>query len=177
MANEKHINDEKYAGPSKTIEVLGKGNAASWMGSISGLVIGGVAAALSTKENSTMAIKGKEFVTWVSHGRINISGKWPVIIGSALLGSQLAHWVTYFIGMGHAARNSGKGQEQFERMKVERRKLKAEIELLKAERDAGRKEAVETIASAEAPRHTIATHGSEHEGMGAEQDIALDIPR
>jgi hypothetical protein len=135
MANTEQSRDEKYEGPSKTIEALGKANAVGWGGSLVGFLGGALVASLSTKENSTFAKKGEEFVSWVTRGKLNVSGKNAIIVGMGLVGSQIVHWGSYFLTFGHAKKNAGKGQKQFERIKQERDAAKQELEAVKSELD------------------------------------------
>lgn len=174
MTEKTQTADEKYEGPSKTIEVLGKANAVGWGGSFAGLIGGGLIAALSTKEHEGMAKKGDAFIKLISNGKWSISGKWPIIIGSALVGSQLVHWASYILALGHAKPRAGKGQKQFERIKQERDALKAELESIKQERETqiGR-EADDSVEHGDKPASTIHAAAVENQKASQASEISF----
>ncbi len=173
--SQKMHNDDKYEGPSKWIEALGRANAIGWAGSLAGLIGGGIFAAVSTKENSELAQKGADLIKWASRGRLHISGKWPVIVGGGLLGSQIVHWTGYFLAFAHAKHKAGKGEEQFMRIKAQRDEARGQIAALKEERDALRSEYTEHFKSAhmdEAPQPIVQASSVEASKEQAAQEAA-----
>ncbi len=133
MANEQQSNDEKYEGPSKTIETLGKGNAVGWAGSIIGAIVGAVVGMVSSSH-------AESITKWFKSLRIsNTTEKTAIVIGSALVFSQIGHWISYAIGLRHGHKHAGKGQKQFERIKQERDAAKAELEAVKSELEVNHK--------------------------------------
>ena len=146
--------DDIYAGPSKTIEVLGKGNAYGWVGSGVGLAAGAIVGIIS----STHA---EQVTKWFKDNfHLNrASGKTAIVIATALVGSQIGHWVTYAIGLGHGKKTAGHGQEQFARIKAQRDEARGQIAALKEERDALRAQYVDHFKAIhpdeQAPQPTV----------------------
>ena len=131
MSHHLPIDDTKYAGPSKAIEILGRANAYGWIGWLVGAAAGGIAAAISTKTEGPGTKAATEFLSKVG---IRVNGKWAVIAGTALVTSQALHYVGVAIGLRVGAMHAGTGQAQFERITARCGMLKEELAELKAER-------------------------------------------
>jgi hypothetical protein len=171
MANTEQSSDEKYEGPSKTIETLGKGNAVGWAGSIIGAIVGAVVGMVSSSHADAIT-------KWFKNLKIsNTTEKTAIVIGSALVFSQIGHWISYAIGLRHGHKHAGKGQKQFERIKQERDAAKQELEAVKSELDATAqehhaKDDAGTLDRAEMPSSHI------HAGVvEAGKDAAAEIAR
>lgn len=172
MSHVQEHKDDIYAGPSKTIEVLGKGNAYGWVGSGVGLVAGAIAGVIS----STHA---EQVTDWFKKNfHLNrASGKTAIVVATALVGSQIGHWVTYFVGLGHGKKTAGQGQEQFARLKAQRDTARTEVEALKQERDALAKEIA--IDHSKGVHADAATPGTMvmADGLEAQKESAPHIAR
>ena len=137
MARRLPLDDSKYAGPSKTIEVLGKGNAYGWVGTVTGAVLGGAWTAISTSQPGTWSRRFTEAAKTLG---VHIDGKWAIMGGGAFLGAQILHFVGVAVGLREGAFTAGQGQAQFDRVRLQCENLRGDLDELKEERARHQKE-------------------------------------
>lgn len=153
MVDTQPVDDTKYAGPSKAIEVLGRGNAYGWIGSFVGLFVGGAGAAIGTNVPGKWTEKATSLLNDVG---IKLNGRWPLIAGGAFVGWQALHMVGMVIGLRVGAARAGEGHAQFERVKAKCDGLKAQLDLL---RDSNRQQAEEIALLKQSARlHAVEAH-------------------
>lgn len=150
MVAKQPVDDTKYAGPSKTIEILGRGHAYGWIGSVVGLIGGSAVAAVSTRQPGEFTHKTTAALKKFG---LDVNGKWAMVAAGGLAGWQIMHYVSLLVGMRVAADQVGGGEEQFRRLSSKCKSLEKELNTLKTE-----KKAELPLAKDGAPLTTIATH-------------------
>jgi hypothetical protein len=148
MVAKQPVDDTKYAGPSKAIEILGRGHAYGWIGSVVGLIGGAGVAAVSTREPGEFTHKTTAALKKFG---LKVDGKWAMVAAGALAGWQVMHYVSLLVGMRVAANQVGAGEEQFKRLSSKCKSLEAELNSVKTEKKA------EALPKDDAPLTTIAT--------------------